>query len=1096
MNGVAPPPALSLSCCCPRVAARRPTSPEDLMVRVRIALIALILLVVPVVNAAAGQSSPAIRTAHFPSLSPDGKRICFSWHGDLWLVPSTGGAAARLAMLPGYDTRPKWSPDGQTIAFMSNRAGNNDIYTIPAAGGSPTQITFHSADDVLGDWSPDGKQIVFSSARESRSSLLYSVRLSDGRLRKLTDDEQALQAPAVSPDGKLVAYVRGSANPVRKGYHGSANGEIYLLPTADPKKAPRRLTNYNGNDLWPLFTADSKTIYYVTDRSGTANVWQMPVTGGPGRQITRYQAGAVRYPSISQDRKSMAFECDFGIWTLALNGKATPARVLVTAADDQPSPGPATRTFTSGASEYEVSPDGKQIALVLHGEIFTIPTETGGEARRITNCPARDSDVAWSPDAKKLAYVCEYGANQDVHVVNLETREDQRITTSTAPETSPVFSPDGKWLAFVRGPGSRWLCVVRAEGGTERVVAEGPFLGNLAWSPDSVWLAYTRRDLANTSDVWVSSLDGTGKALNVTRFPGTNTQPRWTADGRHLLFVSGRSGNSEVWRVDLVKPGTARPAGEAKGGPPAGEGKGAAIPATHVVIDPVGIAKRVRQLTNQPQATKGSFTITPDGKTCYFTLNVLGQTDLWSVPVDGGAPTKALPSVSGSIRLSADGNTVFYQSGGGGRFGGRGQRPTGGPSGGGSLYRIPRAGGTPTQINYTAKMEIDPVEERRQVFDEGWRLLRDGFYDERMHGADWNAVRERYRPAVDECVQREDFYQLMSEMIGELNASHLGVGGANAFARPTPGGPAMERGGMGFLGVWFDYDYPGPGLKVTDVMPDGPADSDVSRVRPGEYILALDGKDVTASELLFKLLAGKAGQSVELLVNGKPEKDGARTVKLTPIARGAWSELWYERWVAQNRRRVEQISGGRLAYMHIRAMDDASLKRFEKELLSEAYDKEGLVLDVRWNGGGRIHDELLAILSKKVHAYETPRGGLKMTQPFSAFTHPMILLINQSSASDAEIFPHGFRLDGLGKLVGVPTMGAVIGTSNRVLLDGTTTFRVPATGWTTPEGQSMENYGVPPDVLVENRPEDILAGRDRQLDTAAAELLKQSGARK
>jgi tricorn protease len=1045
-----------------------------------------------------------VRMAQYPSLSPDGMTMAFMWRGDIWTAPVWGGAAKRIVEHTAFDARPRWSPDGKTIAFISSRNGNEDVFTVPAQGGEVKQITFHTSADIIGDWSPDGKQILFYSSRESRSPLLYTVNLSDGRVRKLTEDEVTLQSPAFSPDGKTVAYSRGSGTWTRRGYRGSGNAEIYTLSLTEKNAVPKKLTDFKGNDFWPLYSADGKTLYFVTDRDGTFNLWKMTSDGRNPRQVTHHKGDAVHYPAISFNRKRIVYECGFDLWTLSLEEPVTPPRkVNVTAEIKEAPKNLESLTLTSGANEFEVSPDGQWAAFVVQGEIFMVPTDKGGDAIRLTNCPARDFDFWWSPDSKKIAYVCENDGDQNLCVVDVQTKESQRLTTTPGPETSPHYSPNGKWIAYIGGSGARAIYVVPAAGGAPRLVTEGPFISDIEWSHDSRWIAYAKRDLANSTDVWVVPETG-GKGTNITRYAGTNASPKWTADGKKIIYLAshvdsgatrfgGLTGSGpEIWAVSLTKPnGSRATSSNAPSVPPTPTNA-----ASEVSIDFEGIQKRAQRVPmggggrfapggaggqtpfNLLPSATSDFVLSPDGKTIYL----LSGGNLSSVPVDGGSSTQIASGLGvGALRITADGSAIYVGGGLGGGFGGG----RGGPGLGGGIRKVVLSSKQSSTLSYTAKMELDRDEERRQTFDEGWRLLKDNFYDENMHGADWNAVRKKYRPIVDECGTPDEFFMLMQLMVGELNASHLGVGPAGAFARGGSG-PAT---GTGYLGVTFDDHYEGVGLRVSDVMPDSPADKDETRINAGEYVLTVNGKDATLSESLYQTL--KAGTTVELLVSKTPSKDGARAVKITPIGQGPWRDLEYERWINANRQTVEKLSNGRLTYMHIKAMDPTALARFQKELLSEAYDKDGLVLDVRWNPGGRIHDELFAILTRRVHSYETPRGGLKMTQPFSAFTRPMILLINQGSASDAEIFPHGFRVNKLGKLVGVPTAGAVIGTNNRTLQDRRTDFRVPQTGWTTPEGLNLENYGVPPDVYVENLPEDYLQRRDRQLEVAVQELLKQ-----
>jgi tricorn protease len=369
------------------------------------------------------------------------------------------------------------------------------------------------------------------------------------------------------------------------------------------------------------------------------------------------------------------------------------------------------------------------------------------------------------------------------------------------------------------------------------------------------------------------------------------------------------------------------------------------------------------------------------------------------------------------------------------------------------------------------------------MFDEGWRLLREQFYDEKMHGVDWDAMREKYRPLIEHVAAKEDFYALVSMMLGELNASHLGIGG------PTVSGPETA-----YLGVWFDPEHRGPGVKISAVLKNSPADRDESRLNVGEFILAIDGVEVSNNEQIWDALADKAGRVVELLVNDKPTKEGARTVKIKPINRGQWSNLLYEDWVEKRKRMVDEWSNGRIGYIHIQAMSQSELRKFEREFYAEVVGKkEALIIDVRFNGGGRIHDELLSILKRRLYALEQYRGTPPFTQPFQVWQKPTVVLINEFSASDAEIFPKAFRDLGLGKLVGVPTYGGVIGTYNVTLIDGTTFFRVPVTGWRTLDGVNLENYGVKPDILVEHSPEDNSNENDLQLKMAVELLLKELG---
>ena len=1044
----------------------------------RKAFVAILLVFVAVI---AAQDSESARFLRYPTFSPDGKQIAFSYMGDIWVAPAEGGNAIRLTVHPAHDIRPRFSPNGKWIAFNSNREGNYDIFLMPAKGGKPKRLTYHSADDILGDWSPDGRWIVFSSNRDHRFAQIYLLEVETGYVRRLTSDEASLHSPTFSPDGRYIVFCRGGTSWWRKGYKGSANSEIWRLPiTIDGDQITtskhERLTHYEGNDWFPMVSPDG-TLYFVSDRTGVFNIWQMPFTvtrdkgqgtrGAKMEQVTNH-ADRVLYPNLSRDGKFIVYEHDFSLWIVPTKG-GEPKRLTIFAPSDEPQNRLQRLTLTSQATEFALSPDGKQIAFVVRGEIFMVNAEKGGEAKRITNHPYRDFDIDWSPDNRKLTFISERDGNREVYIVDVKTRELKRLTnTPDAAESNPKWSPTGNYVAFIRGPFGRQLCWVDVNTGEEKVVVEGPFIGEFAWSPDGRWICFNRRDPANNvTDLFIIPWNG-GEPVNVTRMPYWNGSIVWTKDGKNIVFRSNRTDeNIDIYVLPLERPKEKldEEEGEGEKKPQERKEKESEKRLPEVKIDFTDIHKRIRRLT-ATVFNEGSFTVSPDSKTVVFVATPIDQPEIWSVPLEGGSLTRLASGVSASqLQFSPDGNRIYFLSTGG------------------NIRYLTRPAGSLGSVNFTARLIVDRVVELQHMFDEGWRLLKEQFYDEKMHGVNWDAMREKYRPLIEHVAAKEDFYTLVSMMLGELNASHLGIGG------PTASGPETA-----YLGVWFDPEHRGPGVKISAVLKNSPADKDESRLNVGEFILAIDGVEVSNNEQIWDALADKAGRVVELLVNDKPTKEGARTVKIKPINRGQWSNLLYEDWVEKRKRMVDEWSNGRIGYIHIQAMSQSELRKFEREFYAEVVGKkEALIIDVRFNGGGRIHDELLSILKRRLYALEQYRGTPPFTQPFQVWQKPTVVLINEFSASDAEIFPKAFRDLGLGKLVGVPTYGGVIGTYNVTLIDGTTFFRVPVTGWRTLDGVNLENYGVKPDFLVEHSPEDNANENDLQLKTAVDLLLKELG---
>jgi tricorn protease len=1063
-----------------------------------------VLIAAIAITAVAAQEP--VRGARHPALSPDGQWLAFSWRGDLWKVAAAGGRAERLTVHPADDRLPQWSPDGRWIAFSSKRDGNYDVYIISSAGGSTRQLTFHSADDLVTSWNADGSVVLFTSARDFDRGVLWSVPVSGGTERKLTRGQVA--TASVSPDGRTLLLASGAAGGWwRRGYRGSNNWTVWSR-AFDRMGGATRLTTFTGRNGWPQFSPDARAIYFLSDSSGAAEIWRMGRDGGSRQQVTRLGRDGARFLSLARNAPVAAFELDAGLWTFTLTAGAaaggsdgqgqtvTPQEVRITAASDEQFDRVIRRTFTEGATEAELSPDGREMAFVVRGEVFVVGTRSGAETENLTGHPARDFQVAWSPDNRTLAFVSDRAGNEDVYIIRSADSAEPRLsrtvrtqltqlTREPTRETSPVWSPDGRKIAFLRLGDPNALWVMDADGRNAVRLVQGDVSG-VSWSPDSRWIALVRSQAFRggpfASDIFIVPAAG-GEAVNVTDYPSQNRSPRWTRDGRRLAFVSTRGpgeGNSDLYHIWLRRedhektredwaleeePGGGREPGGARG---AGQGAAgardtAAARVPEVRIDFEGITDRARRVTEDFRV--GPFAISPDGRQYALTASVMSQTDLWVVSRDGENPTRLTRGGTNPSdpAFDPDGRRVYYRSGRG------------------TLSSVETSGQNQSSVSFRARVTIDRQAEAVQMFEDAWRSLGGAFYDPSMHGRDWNAVRATYRPLAEAAYTREALGDVVLMMLGELNASHLN------FTLPAD----QDAVRTGELGLVFDDAYRGRGLRVAGVVPEGPTDRASARVRTGEYLLAVGEAPISDTTNVYRLLANTVGDRLALRVAASADGRDARVLVVRPVSSQEMGNLLYEDWVRRNHQRVIQASGGRIGYLHIRAMNQPSLERFKRDLWGREVQREAVIVDQRYNGGGNIHEQLWTELMRRAPGYSTNRVGERRFSP-AQWTKPLIVLQNQNSFSDAEIFPFGVRTLRLGRTLGVPTGGGVIGTQNIQLVDGST-FRLPRAGWYSLDGRNLENWGIEPDIWVENPFEQEQLGSDAQLERAVRELLGEIG---
>ena len=1070
--------------------------------------IALFLLAAVVAAPVLAQDAPL--WMRYPALSPDGKTIVFSYKGDLYKVPASGGEAYPLTIHEAHDYQPVWSRDGKWIAFASDRYGNFDVYVMPASGGEAKRLTFHSANDVPYDFTPDGKQVLFgtgrndvhTSARFPQRGLfqkLYQVPVTGGRSVMVNSAGADIARYNAKGDKIIFQDRKGYEDAWRKRHTSSVTRDVWAY---DVKKDEYiQLSGFEGEDREPIWGADDNTFYFLSEKDGSQNLYKATIGGAKeATQLTKFKDHPVRHLTRAQDG-TLAFSYDGAIYTLK-EGSA-PQKVAVRISTDTRTNDEKILPINTGVTHAAMSPNGKEIAFIVRGELFVTSVE-GGLTKRITNTPQQERNVAFSPDGRTIYYSTERGNSWDVYRATIERKEEPYFYMSTvvkegpvvateAEEFQPELSPDGKEIAYLEE--RNVLKVYNIASKKSRTILPAGVNFSYAdgdqyytWSPDGKWLAFNSSEgKVFSSEVALMKADGSGERKNVTQSGFFDGRPKWAFGGKALLWTTDRDGKKplayqgarevDVYamffdqdaydRFKLTKDEFALLKEKEEKDKDAAKKDSAskiAPPAKGWEPSFAGLDNRKLRLTIN-SGNISDYMLSPDGEKLYFMARMEKGYDLWMTN-PRTKETKLIAKLDGGpggMGVSKDGKSLFVLSDG-------------------KIVKVDADAGKVSPVTVNGEMVLKADKERAYIFDHTWRQVAKKFYDPKIHGLDWNKYHKEYAKFLPHINNNYDFQELLSEFLGELNASHTG----GRFAREQQNTDVTAS-----LGLLYDETHAGSGIKVMEVLEGGPLTNAVSKVAKGVVIEKIDGEEITADMDWARLLNRKAGKNTLLsLYNPETKQRWEETLK--PITTAEEQTLMYKRWVAANRKKVEELSGGKVGYVHVQGMNDGSYRTVYEDVLGKAGDKEALIVDTRFNGGGWLHDDLVTFLGGKNYLQFSPQGVKPMQgEPANKWSNPSVVLMSESNYSDAFIFPYAYKSLGLGKTIGMPVPGTGTAVWWETQIDPTLVFGIPMIATIGKEGRPTENLQLEPDIKVPNDYKSVLAGKDPQLERGVKEMLEE-----
>ena len=1075
------------------------------------ALIAALLMAI----GATAQTNPL--WMRFNAISPDGQTIAFSYKGDLFTVPSQGGLARQLTSNAAYDAYPVWSPDGQSIAFASAREGSLDVYVVNKDGGSPRRLTTDSGNETPLTFLDDGTVLFEATNMPTAKSILfadrsfpqvYQVSVSGGRPRLFS--ALPMQDLSINSRGDILYHdIKGYEDPFRKHHTSSITRDIWLKQGGQYTK----LTDFNGEDRTPRWAPDGSAYYYLSEQDGTFNVYKNTL-GGKAVQLTHHKGNPVRFLTVAANGM-LCYGYNGEIYTLREG--AEPKRVDITIAADNVDKELIRQIKNDGATAISVSPSGKEVAFVMHGDVYVTSVDYK-TTKRVTNTPEQERTIDFSPDGRSIVYDSERDGMWKIYQSSIKNKDEKLFTYATElveeqltntghTSIQPTYSPDGKSVAFLEDRAT--LRAVDVKSKAVRTLMDGKYIYSYSdgdvwyeWSPDSRWLlsSYIGTGGWNSQDVALVNASGNGEVHNLTESGYNEGNAKWVLGGKAMIFTSDRAGyrshgswgaeddvyimffdldayerfrmtkEEKVLREEAEKE-QKKEADKAKADAPAKKKKdnkkkkGAAADEKPAVpplqFDLENCRDRIVRLTVN-SSRLGDAVLSKGGDTLYYQASFEGGMDLWKHDLRENKTEIVLKGVGyGPMMADKDIKNLFVCTGSG-------------------IKKVDLAKGKPEPVSFEADFNYRPYQEREYIFNHIWQQVKDKFYVEDIHGVDWEGYRENYKRFLPYINNNYDFRDMLSEMLGELNGSHTG-------ARYNPAGPTLKTAA---LGLFLDDTYQGDGLRVEEVIKRGPFDVKKTGVTAGCIIEQIDGISISAGEDYNWMLDGKAGKPIHVTVyNPTTKKRFDVTVKA--ISKGEQQELLYKRWVDRNRALVDSLSGGQLAYVHVKEMNSESFRTVYRELLSDKNrNRKAVIVDERHNGGGWLHDDLCTLLSGKQYQSFVPHGKVVGADPFNKWTKPSCVLMCEDDYSNGHGFPFVYKELGIGKLIGTPVPGTMTAVWWENLIDRSLIFGIPQVGCRDMRGNYCENTPLLPDIEVYNTPEDYLNGHDRQLERAVQEMMK------